>query len=100
MFQCQSCGPDGSGQCVGLSICCGESFGCYMGTPETLICEKENELSSPCRPQGENCQSVPEGQCVANSICCNSSKLTSHNFTFYHFSTVGVKRSRFDTSLH
>nr|ASK86267.1 vasopressin oxytocin precursor [Ophionotus victoriae] len=69
--QCHSCGPDGSGQCVSTSICCGNSFGCYMGTPETIICEKENELSSPCEPKGDSCLSVSEGKCVSNSICCN-----------------------------
>ncbi|VDI71843.1 terepressin/terephysin-like [Mytilus galloprovincialis] len=69
--QCMSCGPELSGQCVGPDICCGP-FGCYMGTLESSICQKENESTHPCEIQGAPCGSRGQGNCVTDGICCDS----------------------------
>ncbi|KAJ8959057.1 hypothetical protein NQ318_022313 [Aromia moschata] len=54
---CLSCGPGHAGQCFGPNICCG-TFGCLIGTPETLRCQREGLFherepciagNSPCR---------------------------------------------------
>ncbi|KAL3863814.1 hypothetical protein ACJMK2_005544 [Sinanodonta woodiana] len=67
---CQSCGPNNNGQCVGPNICCGD-FGCYIGTRETAICEKENESVQPCERRGQSCGTRGQGVCAANGICCD-----------------------------
>ncbi|XP_043557016.1 neurophysin 1-like [Chiloscyllium plagiosum] len=67
--QCLSCGPGNSGHCFGASICCGEGFGCYIGTSETLRCQKEDYLLSPCEPSGRACGSNG-GKCASSGICC------------------------------
>ncbi|XP_060607704.1 terepressin/terephysin-like [Ruditapes philippinarum] len=69
---CLSCGPANSGQCVGPNICCG-SFGCYFGTSETQICQKENERTIACEIRGEPCGARGQGSCVTDGICCDSS---------------------------
>ncbi len=69
--QCLSCGPGGMGQCVGSAICCGNSFGCFLGTKETLVCREESKLSTPCEIVGETCESITDGKCVSNGFCCN-----------------------------
>lgn len=68
---CLSCGPNNQGQCVGPNICCG-IFGCYIGTVESQICEKENDSTQPCRISGEPCGSRGQGNCVADRLCCDS----------------------------
>nr|QFQ61128.1 hormone superfamily conopressin/conophysin [Conus magus] len=68
--QCMSCGPEGVGQCVGPSVCCGLGLGCLMGTPETEVCQKENESSVPCAISGRRCGMDNTGNCVADGICC------------------------------
>ncbi|XP_038070481.1 oxytocin-neurophysin 1-like [Patiria miniata] len=70
--QCLSCGPGGTGQCVGSAICCGDSFGCLMGTKEAYVCQEEIELPTPCEVVGETCEAVADGKCVSNGFCCSS----------------------------
>ena len=67
------CGPGNQGQCVGPNICCG-SFGCYFGTIESSVCEKENESTQPCRVRGDACGTRSQGNCVADGLCCDSRK--------------------------
>ncbi|XP_043920037.1 vasotocin-neurophysin VT-like [Protopterus annectens] len=67
--QCMSCGPRSRGHCFGPYICCGEEFGCYVGTAETLRCLEENYLPSPCEAGGRPC-SVNGGRCATAGICC------------------------------
>ncbi|KAL4232163.1 hypothetical protein ACF0H5_009738 [Mactra antiquata] len=71
ILPCLSCGPRNSGQCIGPNICCGP-FGCYFGTPETRICEKENDRTTPCQIRGESCGAGSHGYCVSDGICCDS----------------------------
>ena len=68
-----ACGPDLSGQCIGPDICCGP-FGCYLGTEESSICQKENESTHACEVQGDPCGSRDQGNCMGNGICCDSGK--------------------------
>ncbi|KAI8793539.1 hypothetical protein BgiMline_003562, partial [Biomphalaria glabrata] len=69
---CMKCGPDNSGQCVGPKICCGQDFGCLIGTAETVVCQQENQVSTPCLVRGEVCGARDSGYCVADGICCDS----------------------------
>ncbi|XP_055333943.1 neurophysin 1-like [Paramacrobiotus metropolitanus] len=69
--QCMKCGPGGKGHCYGSNICCGESFGCLMGTEETAVCVKENYIRTPCYNQGSSCGQNDKGICAADGICCN-----------------------------
>uniref|UniRef100_A0A670IRK1 Vasotocin n=2 Tax=Podarcis muralis TaxID=64176 RepID=A0A670IRK1_PODMU len=73
--QCIPCGPGKKGNCFGPSICCGEEFGCYFGTPETLRCLEENYLPSPCEAGGKPCSAG--GRCAASGICCNDESCTT-----------------------
>nr|XP_034958988.1 vasotocin-neurophysin VT-like [Zootoca vivipara] len=73
--QCLTCGPGKKGNCFGPSICCGEEFGCYIGTPETLRCLEENYLPSPCEAGGKPCSAG--GRCAALGICCNDESCTT-----------------------
>ncbi|CAI9569423.1 unnamed protein product [Staurois parvus] len=72
--KCIPCGPRNKGHCFGPSICCGEELGCYFGTSETLRCQEENYLPSPCesgrKPCGNN-----GGNCAASGICCNHGEI-------------------------
>ncbi|XP_056407511.1 mesotocin-neurophysin MT isoform X2 [Hyla sarda] len=72
---CIPCGPRNKGHCFGPNICCGEELGCYFGTTETLRCQEENFLPSPCesgrKPCGNN-----GGNCAASGICCNHESCT------------------------
>ncbi|XP_012939782.1 lys-conopressin preprohormone isoform X1 [Aplysia californica] len=77
--QCMACGPDGIGQCVGPNICCSPHFGCHIGTPETEICQKENQSTSPCSVRGETCGYRDSGNCVANGICCDSESCAAND---------------------
>ncbi|KFV84893.1 Mesotocin-neurophysin MT, partial [Struthio camelus australis] len=69
--KCMPCGPRNKGHCFGPNICCGEELGCYFGTSETLRCQEENFLPTPCesgrKPCGNN-----EGSCAASGICCSN----------------------------
>ncbi|KAH0615744.1 hypothetical protein JD844_026151 [Phrynosoma platyrhinos] len=69
--KCLSCGPRNRGHCFGPNICCGEELGCYFGTAETMRCQEENFLPTPCesgrKPCGNN-----GGTCAASGICCNN----------------------------
>ncbi|GCB75462.1 hypothetical protein scyTo_2000032 [Scyliorhinus torazame] len=67
--QCMQCGPENKGHCFGSRICCGERFGCYIGTSETVKCEKENYIFSPCEPIGRSC-GKEGGKCASSGICC------------------------------
>ncbi|XP_073513962.1 mesotocin-neurophysin MT [Phyllobates terribilis] len=73
--KCIPCGPRNKGHCFGPNICCGEELGCYFGTSETLRCQEENFLPSPCesgrKPCGNN-----GGNCAASGICCNHESCT------------------------
>ncbi|CAG09583.1 unnamed protein product [Tetraodon nigroviridis] len=59
--KCMSCGPGDRGRCFGPSICCGEGFGCLMGSPESARCAEENYLLTPCLV--ESC--TTDQSCVA-----------------------------------
>ncbi|XP_041047631.1 neurophysin 1-like [Carcharodon carcharias] len=67
--QCMSCGPSNRGHCYGANICCGEEIGCYIGTSETLRCQQEDHLPSPCEPTGRAC-GRNGGKCASSGICC------------------------------
>ncbi|XP_072113108.1 neurophysin 1-like [Mobula birostris] len=73
--QCMPCGPGNRGQCFGNNICCGEEIGCYFGTSETLRCQKEVYLPSPCEPSGRVC-GRNGGKCATSGICCTSDSCT------------------------
>ncbi|XP_036619500.1 oxytocin-neurophysin 1-like [Trichosurus vulpecula] len=68
--KCLPCGPGSKGRCFGPSICCGEELGCYMGTAESLRCQEESYLPSPCQSGQKPCGSG--GRCAASGICCSS----------------------------
>ncbi|NWI60392.1 NEUM protein, partial [Calyptomena viridis] len=68
--QCLPCGPRNKGHCFGPNICCGEELGCYIGTPETLRCQEENFLPTPCESGHKSCGTG--GSCAAPGICCSS----------------------------
>ncbi|KAH9518990.1 hypothetical protein Btru_008853 [Bulinus truncatus] len=72
LSRCLKCGPDGSGQCVGPNLCCGQDIGCMMGTTETAVCQQENQSLAPCFVRGETCGARDSGNCVADGICCDS----------------------------
>uniref|UniRef100_A0A8D2LYN1 Uncharacterized protein n=1 Tax=Varanus komodoensis TaxID=61221 RepID=A0A8D2LYN1_VARKO len=80
-LRCISCGPRNRGHCFGPNICCGEELGCYFGTAETLRCQEENFLPTPCesgrKPCGNN-----GGTCAASGICCNNGKNNSFLLVF------------------
>ncbi|KAH1015842.1 oxytocin-neurophysin 1-like [Dendroctonus ponderosae] len=69
--QCIPCGPGGAGQCFGPSICCGP-FGCLLGTPETIRCQREGMFheSEPCIAGNSNCRKNT-GRCAMDGICCS-----------------------------
>ncbi|CAH1115932.1 unnamed protein product, partial [Phaedon cochleariae] len=68
---CLSCGPGYSGQCFGPNICCGH-FGCLMGTPETIRCQKEGMFHErePCIAGNASCRKNT-GRCAMENICCS-----------------------------
>ncbi|XP_077158494.1 LOW QUALITY PROTEIN: neurophysin 1-like [Paroedura picta] len=68
--KCISCGPRNRGHCFGPNICCGEDLGCYFGTAETLRCQEENFLPTPCESGRKPCGSSG-GTCASSGICCN-----------------------------
>ncbi|XP_070612630.1 neurophysin 1-like [Erythrolamprus reginae] len=68
--QCISCGLRDRGHCFGPNICCGEELGCFFGTAETLLCQEENFLPTPCESGWKPCGSNG-GRCAASGICCN-----------------------------
>uniref|UniRef100_A0A670ZG51 Uncharacterized protein n=1 Tax=Pseudonaja textilis TaxID=8673 RepID=A0A670ZG51_PSETE len=67
---CISCGPRNRGHCFGPNICCGEELGCFFGTAETLRCQEENFLPTPCESGRKPCGGNG-GMCAASGICCN-----------------------------
>ncbi|KAK9729418.1 Neurohypophysial hormone, N-terminal Domain [Popillia japonica] len=69
--QCLACGPGRIGQCFGSKICCGP-FGCLVGTPETLRCQREGFFheSEPCIAGNSFCRKNT-GRCAAEGICCS-----------------------------
>uniref|UniRef100_A0A8C6XZM5 Uncharacterized protein n=1 Tax=Naja naja TaxID=35670 RepID=A0A8C6XZM5_NAJNA len=67
---CISCGPRNRGHCFGPNICCGEDLGCFFGTAETLRCQEENFLPTPCESGRKPCGGNG-GMCAASGICCN-----------------------------
>ncbi|XP_030763412.1 oxytocin-neurophysin 1-like [Sitophilus oryzae] len=69
--QCIACGPGGTGQCFGPSICCGP-FGCLMGTPETIKCHRDGFFheKDPCIAGSANCRKNT-GRCTMDGICCS-----------------------------
>ncbi|XP_017597882.1 PREDICTED: neurophysin 1-like [Corvus brachyrhynchos] len=69
---CLPCGPRNKGHCFGPNICCGEELGCYIGTSETLRCQEENFLPTPCESGRKPCGSG--GSCAAPGICCSTGK--------------------------
>ncbi|XP_044759105.1 oxytocin-neurophysin 1-like [Coccinella septempunctata] len=68
---CVSCGPGRTGQCFGPGICCGP-FGCLIGTPESIVCQREGYFheSEPCIAGNSSCRRNT-GRCAAEGICCN-----------------------------
>ncbi|XP_051821632.1 oxytocin-neurophysin 1-like [Antechinus flavipes] len=69
MRKCLPCGPGSKGHCFGPNICCGDELGCYVGTAETLTCQKETYLPSPCQSGHKHCGR--RGFCAAAGICCS-----------------------------
>ncbi|NXO57730.1 NEUM protein, partial [Aramus guarauna] len=69
--KCLPCGPRNKGHCFGPNICCGEELGCYIGTSETLRCQEENFLPTPCESGRKSCGGSG-GTCAAPGICCSS----------------------------
>ncbi|KFU91277.1 Mesotocin-neurophysin MT, partial [Chaetura pelagica] len=69
--KCMPCGPRNKGHCFGPNICCGEELGCYMGTSETLRCQEENFLPTPCQSGHKPCGGSG-GSCAAPGICCSA----------------------------
>uniref|UniRef100_A0A8C7E426 Uncharacterized protein n=1 Tax=Naja naja TaxID=35670 RepID=A0A8C7E426_NAJNA len=72
---CISCGPRNRGHCFGPNICCGEDLGCFFGTAETLRCQEENFLPTPCESGRKPCGGNG-GMCAASGICCNHGEHT------------------------
>ncbi|NXL06715.1 NEUM protein, partial [Mesembrinibis cayennensis] len=70
--KCLPCGPRNKGRCFGPSICCGEELGCYIGTPESLRCQEENFLPTPCESGRKPCGGGSGGSCAAPGVCCSS----------------------------
>ncbi|XP_019382184.1 PREDICTED: neurophysin 1-like [Gavialis gangeticus] len=68
--KCLPCGPRNKGHCFGPSICCGQELGCYFGTSETLRCQEENYLPTPCESGRKPCGNTG-GTCAAEGICCS-----------------------------
>ncbi|KAL6435827.1 hypothetical protein ACFW04_005596 [Cataglyphis niger] len=68
--ECRSCGPNLMGQCFGPRICCGPSIGCFIGTPETYRCKKENLHTRPCIAGYAMCRGNT-ARCATNGICCS-----------------------------
>ncbi|XP_043825692.1 vasopressin-neurophysin 2-copeptin [Dromiciops gliroides] len=66
--QCLPCGPGSKGYCFGPNICCGKELGCYLGTAESLRCQEESYLPSPCLSGQKSCGNG--GRCAAAGICC------------------------------
>ena len=75
-LQCMACGPAGKGRCFGSSICCGDSFGCFINTDETSVCRKENYIRTPCFNSGVACGINDKGVCAADGVCCTESTFT------------------------
>ncbi|KAI7813418.1 vasotocin-neurophysin VT 2-like [Triplophysa rosa] len=69
--QCMTCGPGDQGRCFGPSLCCGEEIGCLLASPQTLRCQEEEYLPSPCDVPGKPCGS-DEGRCAAPGLCCDT----------------------------
>nr|P35519.1 RecName: Full=Neurophysin 1; AltName: Full=VLDV-neurophysin [Anser anser anser] len=69
--KCLPCGPRNRGRCFGPRICCGEELGCYLGTPETLRCQEESFLPTPCESGRKPCGG-DGASCAAPGICCSS----------------------------
>ncbi|XP_069778843.1 vasotocin-neurophysin VT-like [Narcine bancroftii] len=74
--QCMACGPANRGHCFGANICCSQELGCYIGTLETLQCQEENYLPSPCEPVGRPCGGNG-GKCASSRICCTDETCTT-----------------------
>ncbi|CAG9857369.1 unnamed protein product [Phyllotreta striolata] len=68
---CISCGPGHTGQCFGPNICCGP-FGCLVGSPETLRCQRNGLFNEaePCLAGAGYCRDRT-GRCAADGICCD-----------------------------
>ncbi|XP_072394479.1 neurophysin 1-like [Diabrotica undecimpunctata] len=68
---CISCGPGHTGQCFGPNICCGP-FGCLLGSPETVRCQREGSFHErePCIAGSGFCRKNT-GRCATDNICCD-----------------------------
>lgn len=75
--QCMSCGPGDRGHCFGPSICCGDGFGCLLGSPESAACVEENYLLTPCQAGGRPCGS-DGGHCATSGLCCDAGQKSEH----------------------
>ncbi|KAM8865827.1 isotocin-neurophysin IT 1-like isoform 1-T2 [Synchiropus picturatus] len=74
--KCMSCGPGDRGRCFGPNICCGEGFGCLLGSSESAHCLEENYLLTPCQAGGRPCGSEG-GHCAATGLCCDAESCTT-----------------------
>lgn len=81
--QCLPCGPRNKGHCFGPNICCGEELGCYLGTSETLRCQEENFLPTPCESGRKAC-GEDGASCAAPGICCSSGEQRGHRLGASH----------------
>ncbi|XP_060522723.1 oxytocin-neurophysin 1-like [Cylas formicarius] len=68
---CVSCGPNNAGKCFGPMVCCGP-FGCLIGTPESLKCQREGQFheKEPCVAGFANCRKNT-GRCATDGVCCS-----------------------------
>ncbi|NP_001265759.1 isotocin-neurophysin IT 1-like precursor [Oryzias latipes] len=79
--KCMSCGPGDRGHCFGPSICCGDGFGCLLGSPESAACVEENYLLTPCQAGGRPCGS-DGGHCATSGLCCDAESCTTDQSCF------------------
>ncbi|KAJ8972636.1 hypothetical protein NQ314_000092 [Rhamnusium bicolor] len=84
MKQCVSCGPNHSGQCFGPNICCGP-FGCLMGTPETIRCQREGFFHErePCIAGSAPCRKNT-GRCAMDGICCSQGNAARQSYSTHY----------------
>ena len=40
------------------------------------MCQKENDIPTPCRVEGDSCGGDARGKCVADGLCCSEGKIT------------------------
>ncbi|TRZ03147.1 hypothetical protein DNTS_014540 [Danionella cerebrum] len=74
--ECMSCGPGLSGRCFGPGICCSKALGCFMRSPDTLVCVQEDQRPGACEPAHTPCGE--RGRCAAPGLCCDAGNSHKH----------------------